>query len=213
MGRRKMVEATSQACAFRVGWTGLSSWLAMVRFGEASDFLMMCVGEIRAWGPSIGSVPLELLGSLEVKISLSLKDFVFKPFLGQPASENSSRFGEATIPQLSTASRAPTETLYCNGPIPACNYGRMPPKEAAADRSVFPACLPRDMVSPVSAAASSHHSGRGVPAPFTAVPQAPAPPPDPSWCFPRSVPWRKDRPWPADLVGLDRAALSSLTWA
>jgi hypothetical protein len=36
-----------QWCAFKVGWTGLSSRLAMEHFVEAFGFLMVCVGEVR----------------------------------------------------------------------------------------------------------------------------------------------------------------------
>jgi hypothetical protein len=74
-----------------------------------------------------GSVLLELLGSFVVKISQAQKISFLSRFCGQPASTIPSRFVEATRPQLSTTSRAPTETVQRYAPIPLPNYVQMPP--------------------------------------------------------------------------------------
>jgi hypothetical protein len=57
----------------------------------------------------LGPVLLKLLDSLEVKISLSQKELIFKLFLGTAVC---SRSGEAAIPQLPAASRAGSESVF-----------------------------------------------------------------------------------------------------
>jgi hypothetical protein len=136
-----------------------------------------------------GSVLLELLGSFVVKISQAQKISFLSRFCGQPASTIPSRFVEATRPQLSTTSRAPTETVQRYAPIPLPNYVQMPPSRPTPDQNVFPI--------------DRHTRALGflptLPPPPSPPPATPAAarhlrPPNLSQHPPRSVPWRKDRP-------------------
>jgi hypothetical protein len=73
----------------------------------------------------LGPVLLKLLDSLEVKISLSQKELIFKLFLGTAVC---SRSGEAAIPQLPAASRAGSESVFNFVPDSHLIYAILPPR-------------------------------------------------------------------------------------
>jgi hypothetical protein len=160
----------------------------------------------------LGPVLLKLLDSLEVKISLSQKELVFKLFFGTAVSTHSFTIRGSCH---TAASRAGSESVFNFVPDSHLIYAILPPR-ASTDRflasyksflfflSPLSHLLSRDKV-PQPSATASDHSG-------CCLPSTPRrrQPPKPLSHRPSSIPWHKDSHRPPHPVGPDQADLDLL---